>query len=984
MRQLFTFAVLFFIVSAQAQNFDFSKISPGLETKLSEQPDQEIAFYILLQDQVDVLSMKRSFEDRQVTLDQRSFELITALKAKASATQGPLLAFLRNSEAINQESIQPYWVTNTIFAKGKGDAIAQLSRRSDVQLLEPELERYLSDHVYEACDTPPIPNGRENGHTAIKANKLWEMGYTGYGQIAMILDTGMDRDHPSLVNNYRGLYFPEQGYTGTGAEPTDCNGHGSHVTGTVVGINRDTRDTIGVAFNAQWIAGPIDLLGGCSDIGLSDIGNFQFALNPDGDETTSSDMPAAINNSWGGGPGCSNMTTLSNTLTNLETAGIAVVWAAGNAGPSASSISSQADITLDLVNTFSVGNLNGNNPNFPINGGSSRGPSLCGGTGSLSIKPEVSAPGSGVRSCNGNGGFQTIGGTSMASPHVTGAVVLLKEAFPYLTGEDIKLALYFSCIDLGAVGEDNTYGMGIIDIEAAFNYLVDQGNEPVDPNVSNDVIAIQMDSEERYCGGSFTATVEFENAGTNDLTALDILYELKVGEEVMHSGTYDWTGNLGQNERDVFEVPTTIVPDGLYDLVVTFINPNSLADEHPMNNKLGTQILVSGAEPIAPVLIGDVDPCGGSNALLQLDLEEAFDIKWYLTEFSSSVIGTGPNFLTPPLSAPYIFYLNAKLEKHGGIIDREEANSDLNSTDGGLVFDVFTDIKLKSVKVYADVAGPRLISIRNAGGVQIGLKTLFLSEPGEHIVDLDFEIPPGFNYRLVLTTGPTLYSSTDATFPYDFGGAMSIKATTSVNDPAGRYRFFYDWVIEHEFICGRQPVLVDYQGGTDSPVADFGFTLSENGEASFNNLSTGGTSYFWDFGDGTTSTEENPDHTYSENGNYTVSLVTTGANECADAELMEVIVDVFVSISELEATNQIKVFPNPTQNQLTVQFDFAEAQKVQLNVVDVLGRTLERQNAKVYQNDHVDLNLSNYSEGIYYLVFELDDVKVVKKVVKMK
>ena len=169
MRQIFTLAVLFFIVSAHAQNFNFNKISPALQTKLSEEPDKEIAFYILLQDQVGVLSMKKSFEDRKVTLDERSFELITALQAKAAATQKPLLDFLRNSEEINQESIQPYWITNTILVKGYGAAIAELSRRSDVQVLEPEIKHELFDDIYENCDLAPSPNGREAGHTAIKA-----------------------------------------------------------------------------------------------------------------------------------------------------------------------------------------------------------------------------------------------------------------------------------------------------------------------------------------------------------------------------------------------------------------------------------------------------------------------------------------------------------------------------------------------------------------------------------------------------------------------------------------------------------------------------------------------------------------------------------------------------------------------------------------------------------------------------------------------
>ncbi|MCB0564096.1 MAG: S8 family serine peptidase, partial [Phaeodactylibacter sp.] len=79
-----------------------------------------------------------------------------------------------------------------------------------------------------------------------------------------------------------------------------------------------------------------------------------------------------------------------------------------------------------------------------------------------------------IRSCLAGGGYASWDGTSMAAPHVTGAVLLLKEAFPYLPGEELMLALYFSCTDLGAPGEDNNYGMGLINVPAAYQYLIDQ------------------------------------------------------------------------------------------------------------------------------------------------------------------------------------------------------------------------------------------------------------------------------------------------------------------------------------------------------------------------------------------------------------------------------------------------------------------------------------------------------------------------------
>ena len=80
----------------------------------------------------------------------------------------------------------------------------------------------------------------------------------------------------------------------------------------------------------------------------------------------------------------------------------------------------------------------------------------------------------------------------MAAPHVSGSILLLKEAFPYLSGEDLLWAFYLSAVDLGIPGEDNIYGMGMIDVYAAFQYL-SQNHIPIDPNSSNMIfILIQL------------------------------------------------------------------------------------------------------------------------------------------------------------------------------------------------------------------------------------------------------------------------------------------------------------------------------------------------------------------------------------------------------------------------------------------------------------------------------------------------------------
>ena len=138
-------------------------------------------------------------------------------------------------------------------------------------------------------------------------------------------------------------------------------------------------------------------------------------------------------------------------------------------------------IKSNPVNVFSVGSVNGNVAfPQPISGFSTRGPSQCPSNGTLNIHPEVVAPGENVRSAWGMDGYNSISGTSMSSPHVSGAVLLLKEAFPQLTGAQLLTALYTTATDMGVTGEDNVYGNGLIDVHAAFLWLAQQ-HTPRDP-----------------------------------------------------------------------------------------------------------------------------------------------------------------------------------------------------------------------------------------------------------------------------------------------------------------------------------------------------------------------------------------------------------------------------------------------------------------------------------------------------------------------
>jgi len=463
---IFLFAVISVSVNAQVE------YSSRLAEKLEQMSNIEyVRVLCLLRDRVDIEALDKQLYAENASLERRAYEVITRLQEKANITQTNLKNFLASKVFTNEvKAFESLWVTNLIVVEATKPIIQELLRNSEIESMDIDAMLRLDPYVNEG-DSPPKAAGTETGLKVVGADKVWKLGITGAGSIVMGIDTGVEGTHPAFVSRWRGNFVPaSQAWfdpeTST-TSPNDCDSHGTHTMGTMCG--RAGSDTIGMAFDAQWIAAKTI----CSSPATSkNLAAFQWAMNPDGNPSTIDDMPTAINNSWYD-PNTTNQCsgTYKTTFDAVEAAGIAIVFSAGNNGPNASTITMPKNINTDDVNVFCVANVNGNTIGYPIASSSSRGPSTCGGTGSLLIKPEVSAPGTSVRSATLGGSYGTKSGTSMASPHVVGAIALLKQAAPHLTGRQLKLALYNTAVDLGEPGEDNTYGKGIIDVYAALLYL---------------------------------------------------------------------------------------------------------------------------------------------------------------------------------------------------------------------------------------------------------------------------------------------------------------------------------------------------------------------------------------------------------------------------------------------------------------------------------------------------------------------------------
>jgi len=150
-----------------------------------------------------------------------------------------------------------------------------------------------------------------------------------------------------------------------------------------------------------------------------------------------------------------------------------------------------------------------------------------------------------------------------------------------------------------------------------------------------------------------------------------------------------------------------------------------------------------------------------------------------------------------------------------------------------------------------------------------------------------------------------------------------------------------------------------------------------------NTGSAGASGYYWDFGDGQTSTDENPTVVYTDPGEYLVtqSLITNAG--CSVSSFMNVTVGLNTGNREIEAAQYIDVFPNPTTGLVTVQFSFAESAEVGIQISDVAGKLLRNQAPVQYRENSLQLDLQSFQNGVYYLLFQLDEGTVVRRIIKI-
>jgi subtilisin family serine protease len=452
-------------------------IDPAVLAEMQAAPDGRATFFLWLDGQPD-LTPAAAIPDWQ----EKGRWVFDTLRRAAQRSQPALEKALKSDSLTGHVAQwQAYWVVNAIAVHGDEVAAKALARQPGVLQVLPAVKLEPPKVDVSAAPAGTEPSAVEWNVRQINADDVWALGITGQGIVLANVDTGVDYTHPALVSQYRGnqgtgsggpfshdyhWFDPTWGSQVPAALPSratggSADGHGTHVMGTQVGSD-GASNQIGVAPGARWIAAY-----GCCASNQSLLAALQWMLAPtrrDGTDPNPSLRPHAVQNSWGG-PGGSLI--FAQAMANLKAAGVFVSASAGNYGPLCGSLSSPGD----NLAVFDVGASTGSDT---VSSLSSRGPNpLTGRAG-----PDLVAPGDRVRSAMPGGSYAYLSGTSMAGPHVAGAVALLWQANPGLAGRvdytaellrKTSTPIYVpgeSCggVDSGATVPNNSAGWGRLDV----------------------------------------------------------------------------------------------------------------------------------------------------------------------------------------------------------------------------------------------------------------------------------------------------------------------------------------------------------------------------------------------------------------------------------------------------------------------------------------------------------------------------------------
>ena len=363
--------------------------------------------------------------------------------------------------------------------------------------------------------------------------------------------------------------------------------------------------------------------------------------------------------------------------------------------------------------------------------------------------------------------------------------------------------------------------------------------------------------------------------------------------------------------------------------------------------------------PAGPITMG-ATICGTSAVQLSATpIQTGDSIFWYSSAVGGSQLASGNYFTTPIISNTTTYYAEEQLSStalHVGAANDNIGTNSVPNTNHYLTFDCTAPTNLQSVFVYSQATGNRTIELRDNNGTV--LQSVNVNIPnGNTRIYLNFPIPIGTNFQLGFPNNTTninlVRNNSGANYPYT-NGPISITGNDINN--GSYYYYFYDWIIKGEDCYTlRTPTVATANAGGTAPIASFNITDNGSGNISFNNTSTGGNTYQWNFGDSSAiDNSTSPTHQYSQYKNYTVTLIIKSASGCVDSFVQTINV-LSSGIEGISPTLSVQGYPNPFGEQFNLQFS-QNLYSGNIEVINALGQIVFKDVVK---------NISNYSIPTY-------------------
>lgn len=418
----------------------------------------------------------------------------------------------------------------------------------------------------------------------------------------------------------------------------------------------------------------------------------------------------------------------------------------------------------------------------------------------------------------------------------------------------------------------------------------------------------------------------------------------------------------------------------------TYANSGVYAVSLQISNAQGTDTLVKNAyitvEKPRVTSVVAAETCPNMTATLSAT-NGTGTLQWY--DAANNLLTTGATFTSPPLNSTTTYFVEDVVTMtttdYAGPIDGGTVGSGGyhgGGFTGGVNFTAQQAFDIVSVWVDADGAGNRTIYLydghiangNNFNNPIISQVTVFIPD-GSSRIQLNLQVPAAGDYCLAGNQMDLFRNNNGAaTYPYSLAGVVDMVSATTFSN--GFFYYFYNWELALSSSCtsAKQPVV--------AKVVNANFTsVISGGTASFTDASVGATNWLWDFGDGQTSTQQNPVHTYTtSNGPHAVTLtINNGLCSFLDS------VNVSVGIEQLAAGMRLKIAPNPTTTGTRLEFSQALPEDLSLELIGINGKILLRDLLRAGQAEK-SIDLSNFPAAVYWLRLSNDKVVEIQKIVK--